>query len=537
MATAWGDRSCVDPLLLREQCLLRDLPLDPWWGKANRFEVPLGKGPGRGHILLKFGDIADLGTTSDQTLAFRGTDADHVYRLQKITLVAAQCVSPGYEGDPAGTFLCELVDRRFHLAKIPLDKAYNVYAADGSGYLSSTKNGGSAWTWAQILTDITGVLGISTGALPFTPHSTPENLTYWGSFAWDALCDFLDRIACAVKYDPEADTFTVVRLGSTDTTAENAMAGLVAERTWDGYPEDPSRAWRPEKVRVKFLRRPRPTDGSTPYYTKDITLAATAGVVSGSYVQLDDDLTALGATGAPSNQATLDARAQERADDWLRKRSGYERRLAKVYRDFVPDAEKTILGKTVGRVGFDDRGGPMRTEVVARPDGLLEKWQPLSPLPPWFPASSGGSPSFDFASTTVFDGHGGDYDMTAVAVGTFQDVGCSLTLLAGWNFVSVCVSTAVNFSVLGTYCPGITARFEWDANTWPDLAITGPLGFRGAVAQQTGKAVDLCYFFGRWINVGAGTTLKLTCSRQSSGATWTSGLVLQATELHRVWVG
>ncbi len=402
MATLFGStsstsglRRCVDPYTLYKSCIDNELATGTWWGKANGFQSGLGYEPGEGWILLRLEDLNKLVTTTDQTLVFSGTDDQHAITLNQLTLAAAECITPGGEGDLNGVFLCRVVDRRFHLARIPIDAAYNVSMADGSAFQTGTLNAGVAWTWQTLVDDLATKCGLPTSqfVLPFTPNPQPENLTYWGGNAWQALCDVLDRLACAAKLDHSANTFSVIRLGVVNALGDAVFDRLKPQsRTWDGYLFDPLRAWLPEKVRVRFLRRPRPSDGSSPYYTKDVTLTATTGVVSGSFVQLDDDMTALGATGAPSNSATLATRASERATDWQRKRTSYERRLLIIYRDFQPDIPGKVLGATVGRFGVDDRGGPMRTEVVARPDGLLEEWKPLKELPKWVPGEDSPVP-------------------------------------------------------------------------------------------------------------------------------------------------
>lgn len=387
MAAIYGGIPCVDPATFRRECLAAGLPLDPWWGRANGFDLnPIGKEPGKGWVLLTRSDLDSLDLTTDHTLTFSGETAATAVSLASITFLSAQCCSPGAEADPAAVYLCTLTDPRYFLGKTPVNTAYNVVSADGTGYLTQTKNGGSAWTWQQVVQDLATALGIGTQTLPFTPDGTPENLSYWGGDAWESLHDVLARLACGLRYNPTAGTFSVVRLGLADSTASAALATLDAtpgRRTWDAYPEDPVRAWRPEKVRVQFLRRPAPIDGTSPYYTVDVTLAATAGVKAGTYVTLDDDAAALAATGTPSNSAALATRAAERAADWLRKRGGYERPVLKVYRDFLPGVVRDVPGATVGQVRLDDRGGAMSTMVAAKPDGLLEAWKPFSLLPPW----------------------------------------------------------------------------------------------------------------------------------------------------------
>ena len=56
MATLLGGRPCVDPGRLRRECLEHRLPTD-WQDKANAFTLPPGRGPGRGHVLIRRGDL------------------------------------------------------------------------------------------------------------------------------------------------------------------------------------------------------------------------------------------------------------------------------------------------------------------------------------------------------------------------------------------------------------------------------------------------------------------------------------------------
>lgn len=395
MSATLGGYPCVDPYEFRRACLAQvpPLPLEPWHGRANGFDLsPLGPAPGRGWLLLRGGDLAKLPPAADHDLVFLGTDTARKITLRSIALLGARCVSPGFDGDPDAVHLVQVADRRHHLARsAPISRAFNVSAADGASFLSGTLNSGSEWTWQEVVDELVTELDLFTTqfSLPFTPHAEPENLTYWGWFAWDALNDVLDRIGCAAKYDPEADVFSVVRLGDADATADGILAASLGERTWDAYPTDPARAWRPETVRVRFLRRPRPTDGGDPYYAVDVALEADTSVVAGTFVMLEDDMTAVGATGTPSNSATLTTRADERAQDWLTKRQRFSRPLLKVYRDFIPDVIRNVPGATVGSVALDDRGGPMRTEIKSEPDKRLEEWRALAKLPPWFPAESG----------------------------------------------------------------------------------------------------------------------------------------------------
>ncbi len=384
MAVLFGERPCVDPAALYRACLDATPPLPTdWAGQANRFAVPLGRGPGAGAVILTRADLDALDLDADHTLSFRDDRTpNRPIDLRRITLLRSRCLTPGHRDDARAVYLCELVDRRHFLAQVPCDAAYNVRDADGTDYLGATTNGGDPWTWAEVVEDLWDLLDAGdVPDLPFTPDGTPENLRYHAGWAWEAINDVLDRIACAVRYDAVEDAFTFVRLGDTAAAGATALTAALAthdragRRTWDAYHDEPDRGRLPETVRVLFPRRPVPTDGASPWYAEDVTLTATAGVEPGTVVQLHDDLTAVG-TGTPTNAAALTTRAEERAADWRRKRLGYERRLTLVYRDFRPDL---TAGELAERAALDDHGGPMVTVVESAPDGRLERWRPWVP--------------------------------------------------------------------------------------------------------------------------------------------------------------
>lgn len=404
MATRFGNKSCVDPAALARDCQDQGLPLD-WWGRANLFRTPLGRGPGAGAVLLTKADLDALDTAADHSLVFEDDRRPNSpITLQRITLLRAQCVTPGHRDDARAVYLCEVVDRRHFLGLVPVDRAYNVRNADGDDYLSETLNGSAAFTWQEVIDHLTDALSLDPLTLPFTPDGTPENLRYHAGWAWEALNDVLDRLACAVKYDPVADTFTLVRLGDSATTAAVALSTELGTadrdgmRVWDKYHVEPNRGRLPEKVRVLFPRRPVPTDGSSPWYAEDVTLTATTGVATGTFVQLRDDLTAIG-SGTPTNAAALTTRAAERAADWRRKRIWYEKRVTLVYRDFRP---AMAPGETMEQTALDDHGGPMATVLESGPDGAMEGWGPWTP-----PLLIGGSAGSGGGSAGSGDGGSG----------------------------------------------------------------------------------------------------------------------------------
>lgn len=468
MATLFGGRPCTDPADLLRSCQDQGLPTD-WWGRANLYRNPLGRGPGTGGLLLTGADLDALDLTTDQTLTF-ADDAGDTVTLKRITLLRARCLTPGYAGDPRAVYLCDVVDRRRFLANSPVDRGYNLKNSDGTGYLSASLNSGSAWTWAGVVQDVWTALGLGTApALPFTPDGTPENLKYHGADAWEALNDVLDRLACSVFYDPAADTFAFVRLGDAAASGATAFTSLKASldrdslRLWDAYWREPDRGRLPEKVRVLFPRRPLPTDGSSPYYAVDVTLTATTGVAAGSYVQLHDDLTAVG-SGTPTNASALTTRANERAADWRRKRVGFERRLTLIYRDFRAALKP---GELVAAGALDDRGGPMATEIDSGPDGAVERFRAWEP-PVTFPADTGTAGPDDCRSSL----RGlTKYDCVTIAVvagsGRCANVAAA-ELAAPW---SEDVGRWVTGGTFTTAAGATTAEFYFDAHGQPAARI------------------------------------------------------------------
>ncbi|HYH63941.1 MAG TPA: hypothetical protein VD866_04515, partial [Urbifossiella sp.] len=416
MSTLFAGRACQDPADFYRACTDAEPPLNTsWWGTVNLFRNPAGRGPGAGAILLTKADLDLINFTADNTLSFLDDRrTSNQIELKRITITRFYCLSSGWADDPRAVYLCRLVDRRHFLAQVPIDRAYNVRDADGEEYLpATTTDDGDPWTWADVVADIWGELDEGDApALPFAPDGAPENLRFHGATAWESLHSVLDRLACTTVLDHTTDTFTIVRLGDAAGAAAVALAAALADmdgdelRTWDAYHGEPDRGRLPEKVRVLFPRRPVPTDGSSPYFAEDVTLAATAGVAAGTYVQLFDDLTAIG-SGTPTNAAALTTRAVERAGDWRRKRLGYERRLTLEYRDFRHELKP---GETAELTTLRDNGRPMVTLVESGPDGRMEDWRPF--VPPLgadlSPAPEAGSCGFhvrkvdcvSFASTT-----------------------------------------------------------------------------------------------------------------------------------------
>lgn len=402
MATApdntLGGRPLLDPKLHLKVCLDRGLPTENWVGKATVFRLPLGEPPGTGAVLMAAGELAKLADGSDFDLVL----SDGVERLhfKGLVITRVTCLSPGRGADLGGASwranrkaedaaacLVELADRRLLLARVPIDAAYNLRKADGSGYHAATLNAGTPYTWAGMLAALWGAvtgIGSSWPGLPsgVTPDGTPENFDYYGGTAWAALCHALARVRCAPKYDPFTDAFSVVTLaqsaGAVPFDGEPPPA-LDADKVWDEYPADRRRATWPATVRVRFRKFPAPTDGTSPYTFVSVTPDQTAALPAGASgtLTLDDDLAATG-----SNGAALATRATDRVTQWEVKARQMDPRLVRVYRGYRKAEAVAALGRRCRAAAWEDRGRGHRTEFHASADGLLEDWRPGSSAAP-----------------------------------------------------------------------------------------------------------------------------------------------------------
>lgn len=407
MPVTFAGYECVDPRDLLLACQDQRIPADPWIGRANLFRCPSGKEPGRGAVLMTAADLDRIDQTADHDLVFQDDTAK--VTTKRLTITSATCVVPGtpdavtttgtqtttVAGEPWRVYLVEVADRRHHWDRIPFAEAFNVRDAEGTGWLAQTLSGGTTpYTWDEIGNYLWDLLPADLPAWPglgWSPHGTPENFDYRGDAGqhwtiWGALNHFLDRLAMAADYNPLTDTLTLVRIGSEPADETAALNILKNEPlTWDGEAKEGDRPGRPEKVRVKFLRAPAPTDGRLLWFSEDVTLAAADGVVADTFVQLEDDMTAQGSSGAPTNAATLTARAEERAADWLRKHTKRDRRLLRVYRDLATEPA-TVIGGTATSAAWEDRGNGLRAELSSGPDLSLERWRRTLR-----PAGGGGS--------------------------------------------------------------------------------------------------------------------------------------------------
>lgn len=378
---SFGGLPLVDPKLLHAECVARRLPAGDWFGRTNSYRCPAGEEPGTAHLLIRQRDFDTLDPAADYDLACG--EADRSLTVTALTLVRVDRVLPAADADDDAVLWVRASDRRLHLARKATDRRFNLRDAAGVR-LSGTTNGGTDWTWlAAVKTLWETDLGLPTLiALPFAPDGVPEGFDFSGGHAWAALHELLRRLACTTVFDPATGLFTIKRIGEADAAAVAEIAWHAPVRVWDARAvgladaTDPPRAWKPEKVRVRFGRRPGPADGGSPVYLVEVATTGT-GSVAGTTVTIDDDLPAMGATGTPSNSAALATRAAERATDWERRRGTGEPPRLSAYRGLRPDLRTALGTPGVQAWAVADRGAGAVTELASEPG---PEWaRPVSP--------------------------------------------------------------------------------------------------------------------------------------------------------------
>lgn len=365
----------VDPPSALESCARLGLPTEWLAWQPNQYVNVLGCHSGRGAILLTRRTLDALGLNAEHDLTFSLT-ADEVkggargpasVTWKSLHVVLARCVTPGVRDDEKACCLVELADRRRLARPIPVDVAYNVRSTPGGAtYFSATLNSGVAWTWAQMaqnLWESIGLLGSYPG-LGFSPDGTPENFDFRGWYGMDALECLLDRVGCALAWDGQQDTFSVVRVGATDAAMADALASADSIRVLDDEFREPSLGRYPEKVRVLFGKSRTSADstGASPWYKLDVAdpSGTPSGVQAGTCAILYDDLQALyDGSGTLSNSAALATRAAERAGDFFRRLR--LDRLRRLYALPLGGGLRPGAGLKAHRVG--DRGAGLVTEL------------------------------------------------------------------------------------------------------------------------------------------------------------------------------
>lgn len=231
---AAGTAPLVDPAMIREarRRLLRDDI--PELEYANSFYAPSGRWPARGWILvprsnyvpgaspLKTGQLNIYATNLELQI---DDFVSGTLTFKNLAIVQARCVTTGIAADPDSIYLMELTDARGVLsnpwAQWPTTSQYNVRAPAYPGqFYSLTTNAGTPWTWSTMVGDLWGqmpLLGPYPGLGGSPPTDTPENFSFPGMSAWEALFRILDLLGATVTYNPTlANPYGISAIGAAD---------------------------------------------------------------------------------------------------------------------------------------------------------------------------------------------------------------------------------------------------------------------------------------------------------------------------------
>lgn len=372
-------------------------------GKANGYCCPLGKSPGIGYVLMlrSAWDKIERRRNSPQTLEVL---AGERITLPAMYIISAVKISGGRPNDPDSVYMVKFTDKRWIAAKLSdVTAQINVPCpappddgTDASVYYADSLDSGSPFTWSRAVEGLWGampILGAFPG-LPNAPDGLPENYQFLGVNAWDALHVLLDKLQCAVAYDPVANTFEIVQLGTTQSGLADALAGITRGYVDDAEPFDTAVADAPYTIRVYFSRidlhygsQKETTRASGTWATGPVTYVDTptgiTGAASGTILQLWDDLPAVAAfDGSLANSAAVNARAAERVARWKADREVSTPRLRTVYQGIVSgfrpgsqlkyvwwrnlgDGWLTEIGRHNGMMNLVDDAEGMRCDAAA----------------------------------------------------------------------------------------------------------------------------------------------------------------------------
>jgi hypothetical protein len=388
-------------------------------GFANRYWCPVGPEPGKATVLIQQADWNDIQQATTYALTFAqtkegGRNTTVPIRKLRVSRPPVRLFLGG-EGDKFAAYAVELADVRQVMRMSVANAQYNVRQPaphtntynDVLNFYTGSLNGGGLWTWQAMLSDLWDVIpgGIyAAPTLPYSPTSQPEGWRLVGVNAWDALHVVLRKLGCTTAYDPIADTFSCIRLGSPQALPEKL--GLPV---FDAEPFDKNHH-APETGRVFFFKWYRsygtehdtlrdPQWSVTPITSQDVATGID-GAPEGSVVALWDDMPyVLDKNNDPENTSDLSARAAQIVANYALDFT--TPRVRKVYGELLDSIKPGSQVRAVQWSYREDQG--TLTQYVSHP-GL-----PVSPIGGMGDTSwaepSGPSPAMEAISPPDFSRH------------------------------------------------------------------------------------------------------------------------------------
>ena len=382
-----GGSNVLEPGALVIHARENATPLDAWQ-RANSYTCPRGPEPGVAWLVMLRSDLDALGKNSFHQLIW--DDGTTKLTIPSLAIVRSYSLNIAKAGATDAARLVEFVDKRRQLKLSSTNTQYNVRipapsATSGATlYYTDSRDGGlSRWSWQTMLDDIWGDLPSTAGTaptLPYSPNDRPEGFRFIGVSSWEALHVVLGKIDCTTVYNPITDTFSYVRLGTTQSGLAGSVTDLSNRLRYDYDPgDDYQLANMPATVRVFFPRREQlhgiekdTPDSSnwemSPTVSKDHTTSIT-GALSGTVMAVWDDLPALvNSSGSNINSTNLQTRADEIGGNIVNTINVSDERMRRTYSGITTDI---LPGSEVAEVhwrNFGDETG-LVTEILNKPDG------------------------------------------------------------------------------------------------------------------------------------------------------------------------
>lgn len=193
--------------------------------KANGFFCPVGPEPGRGWLLMRREDVDSLASVDQpHTLefAYSGPGA-FTLTLQNIWMIGADRIRPGDDDSKDAIFLVKIGDPRILWVQGTTDTDYTHFNlpsyASGTDLLLGTTGSPAdpeGVSWNDLIAGIWDKLPATPNVptMPYTPTGKPRGFSFAGQDAYQALTSVLDSLMLALRYDPIAGEFSIVRLGN-----------------------------------------------------------------------------------------------------------------------------------------------------------------------------------------------------------------------------------------------------------------------------------------------------------------------------------
>lgn len=297
-------KPCLNPVKLEKHLGTTD-PLG-WFGKANGLVFPNGRQWGSGDFLVSAEDFAgvEIGSTVEVTVETEaGTYAFPNQYVIRVEAASRSTASPAR--------WLRTADRRWAMEKSTANKRYNLRTGPGDDdWLEDSLNGGTPWTWEEVLEDLAGELPHSVlTTLTSAPGSTPENLVFDGVNAWLAFCQVAHAVNHEISINPFIGSFRLAHKTGT-------QGGLAAQKSaneenllWLFSPSDLGQSVKPAKVRCTFPKLPETDQTAAPFFPEPHNETATVGSgISGTEFPI---IETMWKRDDPDNSAAVTARCAE----------------------------------------------------------------------------------------------------------------------------------------------------------------------------------------------------------------------------------